>query len=84
MSLTMNIRHTKWMTRKELTKMIINTGMRTDIPAFYSKWMINRIRDGYVLVRNPYKFLIGYAQAGDKIYEADQKSWLDMQMKMDI
>lgn len=34
--------------------MIINTGCRTDIPAFYSKWLINRIREGYVLVRNPY------------------------------
>ena len=34
--------------------MIINTGNRTDIPAFYSKWFINRIHDGYVLSRNPY------------------------------
>ncbi len=34
--------------------MIINTGCRTDIPAFYSKWFMNRIRDGYVFVRNPY------------------------------
>ena len=34
--------------------MIINTGMRTDIPAFYSEWLLNRIREGYVLVRNPY------------------------------
>ena len=34
--------------------MIINTGQRTDIPAFYSKWFINRIKEGYVLVRNPY------------------------------
>ena len=34
--------------------MIINTGMRTDIPAFYSEWFANRLRDGYVLVRNPY------------------------------
>lgn len=34
--------------------MIINTGQRTDIPAFYAKWFINRIRDGYVYVRNPY------------------------------
>lgn len=34
--------------------MIINTGMRTDIPAFYTKWLINRIREGYVMVRNPY------------------------------
>ena len=34
--------------------MIINTGCRTDIPAFYSKWFLNRIKEGYVLVRNPY------------------------------
>ena len=34
--------------------MIINTGQRTDIPAFYSKWFINRIREGFVMVRNPY------------------------------
>lgn len=35
-------------------KMIIQTGMRTDIPAFYSKWFLNRIKEGYVCVRNPY------------------------------
>lgn len=34
--------------------MIISTGMRTDIPAFYSKWFINRIRAGFVYTRNPY------------------------------
>lgn len=34
--------------------MIIQTGMRTDIPAFYSDWLINRIKAGFVLVRNPY------------------------------
>ena len=34
--------------------MIIQTGMRTDIPAFYSKWFVNRLTEGYVLVRNPY------------------------------
>ncbi len=34
--------------------MIINTGCRTDIPAFYSKWFMNRIKEGYVYVRNPY------------------------------
>ena len=34
--------------------MIINTGMRTDIPAFYSKWLLNRIKEGFVYVRNPY------------------------------
>lgn len=34
--------------------MIISTGMRTDIPAFYSKWLLNRIKAGFVYVRNPY------------------------------
>ena len=34
--------------------MIIQTGMRTDIPAFYSKWLLNRIRESFVCVRNPY------------------------------
>ena len=34
--------------------MIINTGSRTDIPAFYSDWFYNRIKAGEVLVRNPY------------------------------
>ncbi|MBR1384583.1 MAG: DUF1848 domain-containing protein [Ruminococcus sp.] len=35
--------------------MLINTGMRTDIPAFYSEWFVNRLRTGFVLVRNPYR-----------------------------
>lgn len=34
--------------------MIINTGSRTDIPAYYSEWFYNRIKEGYVLTRNPY------------------------------
>ena len=34
--------------------MIINTGMRTDIPAFYSEWFANRLKEGYVYVRNPF------------------------------
>lgn len=34
--------------------MIINTGLRTDIPAFFAPWFVNRLRSGYVLVRNPY------------------------------
>ncbi len=33
--------------------MIISASRRTDIPAFYSDWFIERIRKGYVLVRNP-------------------------------
>lgn len=34
--------------------MILNTGQRTDIPAFYSEWFYNRLKAGYVLVRNPF------------------------------
>lgn len=34
--------------------MIINTGNRTDIPAYFSDWFFNRIKEGYVYARNPY------------------------------
>ena len=34
--------------------MIINTGSRTDIPAFFTKWFLNRIDEGFVCSRNPY------------------------------
>ena len=34
--------------------MIINTGSRTDIPAFFHKWFLNRIDEGFVCTRNPY------------------------------
>ena len=33
--------------------MIISASRRTDIPTYYSEWFINRIRDGYLYVRNP-------------------------------
>ena len=34
--------------------MILNTGSRTDIPAFFSDWFYKRVEEGYVLVRNPF------------------------------
>lgn len=34
--------------------MIISASRRTDIPAFYNRWFINRILEGYLLTRNPY------------------------------
>lgn len=34
--------------------MIISVSRRTDIPAFYSEWFINRIKEGYVDVINPF------------------------------
>lgn len=36
--------------------MIISASRRTDIPAFYSKWFINRIRAGWCQVPNPLKY----------------------------
>ena len=34
--------------------MILNVSGRTDIVAFYTKWFINRYKEGFVDVRNPY------------------------------
>lgn len=33
--------------------MILSVSRRTDIPAFYSNWFYNRIKAGFVDVRNP-------------------------------
>lgn len=33
--------------------MIISASRRTDIPAYFSDWFFNRLKEGYVLVRNP-------------------------------
>lgn len=34
--------------------MIVSVSRRTDIPAFYSSWFMNRIRAGYCVVPNPF------------------------------
>ena len=34
-------------------KLIISASRRTDIPTYYSEWFFNRIKDGFVYVRNP-------------------------------
>lgn len=34
--------------------MILSVSRRTDIPAFYSKWFVERLKQEYVLVRNPF------------------------------
>jgi len=34
--------------------MIISASRRTDIPAFYAEWFMNRVKDGFVLIRNPF------------------------------
>lgn len=47
--------------------MIIQTGMRTDIPAFYSQWLLKRI----------VALLLGGSLPGDTVHQATQTSWLD-------
>ena len=34
--------------------MIISASRRTDIPAFYADWFINRLNEGHCLVKNPF------------------------------
>ena len=34
--------------------MILNVSGRTDVVAFYSKWFLNRYKEGFVDVRNPF------------------------------
>ncbi|MDE5748312.1 MAG: DUF1848 domain-containing protein [Acetatifactor sp.] len=52
--------------------MILNTGSGTDIPAYYSDWFYNRIKQGYVFSRNPYY--------PTQIKQADQRSWKNAQL----
>jgi hypothetical protein len=37
----------------EETVMIISASRRTDIPSYYSDWLLNRIKERYVYIRNP-------------------------------
>lgn len=36
--------------------MILSASRRTDIPTYYSEWFFNRIREGFLYVRNPMNF----------------------------
>ena len=40
--------------------MIISASRRTDIPTYFSRWFFNRLREGFVYVRNP----MNYYQVG--------------------
>lgn len=42
-----------WKIQSEEFGVIISASRRTDIPAYYSGWFFNRLKEGYVLVRNP-------------------------------
>ena len=34
--------------------MIISASRRTDIPAFYGEWFMRRLKDGFVVIPNPF------------------------------
>jgi hypothetical protein len=46
------------------TPQVISVSRRTDIPAFYAEWFLNRIRAGYAQYRNPF---------GGQLYEVSLK-----------
>lgn len=46
------------------TPQVISVSRRTDIPAFYTKWFMNRIHAGYARYRNPF---------GGQVYEVSLK-----------
>ena len=33
--------------------MILSVSRRTDVPNYYSDWFINRLKEGFLYVRNP-------------------------------
>lgn len=41
------------MAKKQSTQVVISASRRTDIPAFYAQWFMNRIRAGFCNVPNP-------------------------------
>lgn len=49
-----------------MVKLILNVSGRTDIVAFYEKWFMNRLKEGFVDVRNPY-----YKNLVSRIYFKD-------------
>lgn len=54
--------------------MIIQTGMRTDIPAFYSQWLLKRIA----------ALLPGGSLPGDMVHQATQTSWPDPRLRLEF
>jgi len=44
--------------------MIISASYRTDIPAFYGDWLMNRLRAGFCRVQNPYSGQISHVGLG--------------------
>jgi len=41
--------------RKAIAPVIISASRSTDIPAFHSEWLINRLKKGYICWINPFR-----------------------------
>lgn len=54
--------------------MIIQTGMRTDIPAFYSQWLLKRTA----------ALLPDGSLPGDMVHQATQTSWPDPRLRLEF
>jgi hypothetical protein len=48
---------------------IISASRRTDIPAYYSEWFMNRVREGTVTWNNPYNGMEMYSCCGDNLVQ---------------
>lgn len=47
--------NTQWLHLREFL-MILSVSRRTDIPAFFSEWFFNRVKTGFLMVRNPMNY----------------------------
>lgn len=47
------------------TPLIVSASRAMDIPAFYSRWFFDRLRDGYIRWRNPYNGKDSYVSFGE-------------------
>lgn len=51
----MDSRNVKFTRDRKGFRVIISASRRTDIPAFYHRWLIRRIQQGFCLVANPFR-----------------------------
>lgn len=52
-SIVLEIFYGESMAQKGSYSVILSVSRRTDIPNYYSEWFLNRIKEGYLYVRNP-------------------------------